>query len=613
MKRHSLLYCLLGGVLGVVLTGCSRQVDEDIVASFQGGSVSRADIEAFDDAWPTDLTPVAHLGELLRQGVDRGMLPPDVGSYFASHWPELFDPAEEGVHREALGTPLTDEDVARQRALESLCLEQLRFQPEQMAGRDLPQLARQIHLLFQAMEAGQQRFASLEISEAELQRYYNSHQTDYRIPAGVDLRHLFLNSGLYDDRPSRAAPETEALADHLFGRLAEGEPFGRLIRRHSDSDTRERGGWLLEVEPGMLRDEVEQTLQWLEPGEISPPIKTPVGIHLVQLIERHPPGDIAFEQAREEIAALLLARQREALYRSILTGAAEHLPVQVVAPGLSSKIPAAVVLRVGEESYSLEEVQEELLALEPGFDQLDTDGQAQVVTQLGQAMLYLRDLEEQPVTYFEPLERRFKAQVLTGQFLSALAEQRLAALLGDSRQLRAFFRQQHRAYESPWQVRLSLAEIPLPDAVPQDPIGNYRRRQERIHLARQLIEQLQSDATGPSVEGIEIRSWRTQRSPRPLEELSQPLREAMISFIPPDPDSVKLPLLLDEPVEEKEHLLVVRVLELIPARQLTLEESLQQVRRDFAEVRRPEIIQQLREEILQEANFHLLPTSQDKP
>jgi len=602
MKRRTLL---LLGILAA-LAGCGSRADKDVVARFDSGEITRSDIEAFDEAWPSDLTPVSSLEDLLLQGMERGLVPDDVGTYLAAHWPRLFSRLGEDPLQNLFSAPLSDEAIIRQLALERICLERLQRQPERMAGRALPELAGRIHLLFQALEAGQRHFALLSVSEPEVKSFYESHRGDYRVPARVDLRHLFLNSSLYSDRPSRDEPRAVALAEDLFKRLTQGEAFGRLIRRHSDSDTRERGGWILQAQPEALRGEVQEMLQQLDPGEISPPIRTPVGIHLVQLMARHASEEMTFEQVREELESLLLARRREEVYHSIVAEAVKRYPLQVLPEALSDEKDSAVVLRVGEESYSLRDIEEELEALEPAFDQLDELEKTRVITRLAHAALYLKSLEQQPVTHYDALERRFKNRILTEQFLSALAEQRLTGLLEDHRQLRIFFQQRRELYQSPWQVSLSLAEIPLPEPVPQDPIGNYRRRQEQVGQARRLIDQLKEGASESGGEGVERLRWRTQRTARRLEELPQPLRDAIVAFISSHSVAGRLPAVLDQPVEEEGKLLIVRVMELVPARQQSFEESLSRVRGDFAETKKPEIIDGLRDEILREARFRLV-------
>lgn len=75
-------------------------------------------------------------------------------------------------------------------------------------------------------------------------------------------------------------------------RLSQGESFEELARRYSeDPGTAEKGGELGFVERGTLFQSFEEAGFKLEPGEISDIVETPIGLHLIQMMERQ--GDKA--------------------------------------------------------------------------------------------------------------------------------------------------------------------------------------------------------------------------------------------------------------------------------------------------------------------------------
>jgi hypothetical protein len=92
-----------------------------------------------------------------------------------------------------------------------------------------------------------------------------------------------------------------ATADSLARRLEAGEAFAELARaRSTDPGSAAAGGALGPVLAGDTVMEFEQTLFRLRPGEVSPPVQTPFGWHLIRLdslIQR--PGDWNDEDLRE--------------------------------------------------------------------------------------------------------------------------------------------------------------------------------------------------------------------------------------------------------------------------------------------------------------------------
>ena len=116
------------------------------------------------------------------------------------------------------------------------------------------------------------------------------------------VRHILLNTS-----PQRSDDEARQQLEQLRQRIRGGEDFAELARTYSnDKESGERGGDLNWVSPGMLVPPFEQAMNALKPNEISAPVKTQFGWHLVQVLERRQ------AQATPEAAR---ARTREALLR----------------------------------------------------------------------------------------------------------------------------------------------------------------------------------------------------------------------------------------------------------------------------------------------------------
>ncbi len=103
------------------------------------------------------------------------------------------------------------------------------------------------------------------------------------------VRHILIpieNDGDIDD--AREA------ADRLRERIEQGEDFGELARVHSsDSATRVKGGDLGWVSPGDTVPAFEETIRNLEIGQLSEPVETGFGVHLLEVMDRrmHDAGD----------------------------------------------------------------------------------------------------------------------------------------------------------------------------------------------------------------------------------------------------------------------------------------------------------------------------------
>lgn len=81
--------------------------------------------------------------------------------------------------------------------------------------------------------------------------------------------------------------ESLAKARMIYKKLRKGEDFQAAAKAYSDDvGTARRGGNLGFAEKGQMVENFEKAALALKPGEISKPVKTEFGYHLIQLIEK---------------------------------------------------------------------------------------------------------------------------------------------------------------------------------------------------------------------------------------------------------------------------------------------------------------------------------------
>jgi peptidyl-prolyl cis-trans isomerase SurA len=120
------------------------------------------------------------------------------------------------------------------------------------------------------------------------------------------VRHILI-------RASELVPVPEALrrAAQLRERLVNGEDFGQAARaRSDDTGSAAKNGDLGWVNPGQLVPEFEKAMNALKPGEISQPVTTAFGVHLIQVLERRE-RDVGQERARANARSQIHARKAD--------------------------------------------------------------------------------------------------------------------------------------------------------------------------------------------------------------------------------------------------------------------------------------------------------------
>lgn len=104
---------------------------------------------------------------------------------------------------------------------------------------------------------------------------------------------------------------------NLRERIVHGTDFAELARLNSDDGSASRGGDLGWVYPGDTVPEFEHAFSELKPLEVSQPIKTGFGWHLIQLLERRA-ADASSERKRIEARRALLDRKGDEAYQEWL-------------------------------------------------------------------------------------------------------------------------------------------------------------------------------------------------------------------------------------------------------------------------------------------------------
>jgi len=126
------------------------------------------------------------------------------------------------------------------------------------------------------------------------------------------MRHILI-------RTSETMSETEARR-RLLGlreRILAGADFAGLARANSDDSTAARGGDLDWIYPGDTVPDFERAFQDLKPGEISQPVKTPFGYHLIQVLERRS-ADMSPERRRMQARQVLRERKSDEAFQQWL-------------------------------------------------------------------------------------------------------------------------------------------------------------------------------------------------------------------------------------------------------------------------------------------------------
>lgn len=152
-------------------------------------------------------------------------------------------------------------------------------------------------------------------TEAELRQRYDRRKARWELPGQMHWREIAVQVEAGEAEAGERARETLELAQQ---RLAKGEDFAAVADELARSRTRQPGGdrgWnrLDELDPAVAR-----ALEALDPGQRSGLVISGHAMHIVEVLEKRPPGLRPFDEVREQLQAELLGERRFVQRRRLL-------------------------------------------------------------------------------------------------------------------------------------------------------------------------------------------------------------------------------------------------------------------------------------------------------
>ena len=161
------------------------------------------------------------------------------------------------------------------------------------------------------------------VSEEEARKYYDSRPDLFSTEPLLTASHILKKAS--SEAEFEQAEKEVAI---LRARIEEGEDFVELVRKESDDS--QNDGHLGEFGRGRMVPPFEKAAFALEVGELSQPVRTQFGWHLIQLHERSESVLTPFEEVREQVIEYLQERRKDKVFEEFLDGLKEKAEIAEV-------------------------------------------------------------------------------------------------------------------------------------------------------------------------------------------------------------------------------------------------------------------------------------------
>ena len=156
--------------------------------------------------------------------------------------------------------------------------------------------------------------AEVQVTNDDLRAYYDQHRDQYRVPEEVKVRHILIKTppagadGKVDDK---AVEEARKKAEDVLKQLKAGGKFEDLAKKYSDDPgSGKQGGELGWIGRGRTVPEFEKAAFSLPKGQVSDPVKSSFGFHIIQVEDKHDAHVKTLDEVKSDIEPLI--RQQKA-------------------------------------------------------------------------------------------------------------------------------------------------------------------------------------------------------------------------------------------------------------------------------------------------------------
>jgi len=169
----------------------------------------------------------------------------------------------------------------------------------------------------------------INISDDEVNKYYEAHKTEFVRPEQVALREIVVST---EGKKAEDLPDLKKKAETALKRVQDGEDFSEIAKRLSDGSTKTQGGFLGIYKRGELSKELEDKVFKMKKNELTEVMETKQGYLVLQVLEHYDEGEQSLAKVRNEIMDKLYTTRMEPAMREYLKTLREQSYV-IIKPG----------------------------------------------------------------------------------------------------------------------------------------------------------------------------------------------------------------------------------------------------------------------------------------
>lgn len=209
------------------------------------------------------------------------------------------------------------ENIKKENKIESDEALQAALKQENMTMADLRKQLERTMMVQQVQQ--QEVMQKLQVTDAELKAYYESHKGEFDAVPSITLREITINVPVTAQGINVAQDDdAKKKADEVRAKIVAGEPFARLAADYSDSGSKANGGLVGPLQKSDLSEELQKAIEGLKTGGVTPVLRTTRGYQIIKIENLQETTTRSFEEARNDIADKVGGGKRDGEFKKFI-------------------------------------------------------------------------------------------------------------------------------------------------------------------------------------------------------------------------------------------------------------------------------------------------------
>ncbi len=161
-----------------------------------------------------------------------------------------------------------------------------------------------------------EKTGKLAVTDQEVSDFYNKNERFYQEREGVKARHILIK--VAENAPKEEEEKARGKLKQAQEALTKGEDFAEVAKRFSEGPSAPKGGDLGFFGRGQMVKPFEDKAFAMKPNEVSEPVRTRFGFHIIQVLEKREARKKTLEEVKDTIAESLRNKKFFQERRSLL-------------------------------------------------------------------------------------------------------------------------------------------------------------------------------------------------------------------------------------------------------------------------------------------------------